>query len=298
MSQREGVPNREKKEEMPTLDELEAHIGHRFKDRSLLEAALTIVIQLNERAEVTDAFQQSLQTQKRLETLGDSLFNSSVDEWTNQLRVSTGKNIQTGRRRNRIQSNLYLSVIGMRLGVDRFVSATEREVHEQETESRGLDLRIRLVANATEALMGAIYEDGGEEAYKSFLNAHVLPSSNGTTLAEQIAFLNEGGMGIPKLMRRFDNLVDGKAQLHIKLVPKNESKEGESRIIEIRPVAGKTEFSPVSVSGNNTTGTVRQAIWSFLEKNPWVLWGFDGPTNLAIRSGIPTVVKGGSENNS
>lgn len=137
------------------LDNLEERIEYAFKDRSLLARALTHSSYANEcRVEQGD--------NEQLEFLGDSIIGFLVSEYllVNHPDLSEG---QLSKLRAQLvsSSSLFRSTSGLELG--RFL-----RLGKGEEKSRGRKKPAVLV-DATEALVAAVYLDGGMDAARRFV---------------------------------------------------------------------------------------------------------------------------------
>lgn len=126
------------------LDSLQERLGHVFKDRRWLQQALT-----------HRSF--SAEHNERLEFLGDSVLNLCVADWLyGQLQSQDEGDL------SRIRANLVkqdaLHGIAQKLGI-----AAHLRLGEGEVRSGGRQ-RPSILADALEALIGAVYRDAGYEA--------------------------------------------------------------------------------------------------------------------------------------
>lgn len=147
------------------MSELEGKIGYRFKNPSLAERALRHRSSLQqEKLEQTDAYEQ-------LEFLGDSviglisaeyLFKEYPDE-------DEGKLTQI---KSLLVSGEVLSQRAMALDLGQFLLMGAGEVRSGGRERRSI------LEDAFEALVGAIYLDGGLKAAKRFVQRHLLNCVN------------------------------------------------------------------------------------------------------------------------
>lgn len=145
----------------PELDRLEALLGHRFESRALLETALRHASWAHE--------QGDLESNERLEFLGDavlglvvasSLYRAKPD-WQEGALTRTLHSVVEGRSLARAARSLDLGAF-LRLG------RTER--------SSGGAEKPSLLANGVEALIGALYLDGGLPAATAFVERIFAPA--------------------------------------------------------------------------------------------------------------------------
>ncbi len=132
-------------------DQLEARIGYRFRDRTLLETALTHTSWLNEAAAPgrTD--------NERLEFLGDAVLALVTSDLL-MAQLPDAAEGELSRARAALVSEGGLARAAAVLDLGRFVRLGRGE---EKTGGRG---RPSILANALEALLGAVYRDGGLEA--------------------------------------------------------------------------------------------------------------------------------------
>ncbi|MBP1633018.1 MAG: ribonuclease [Acidobacteria bacterium] len=134
---------------------LEAALGHTFADRSLLERALT------------HRSHDPASSNERLEFLGDSVLEFVV---TGYLFASSGldEGMMTKVRLSVVSRAALVEVAG-RIGVGEAVVLGSGEA---ETGGR---LKASILADTLEALLGAVYLDGGVEAARRVVLAHWAP---------------------------------------------------------------------------------------------------------------------------
>ncbi len=140
------------------MTELEKRIGYRFKDASLLEAALVTPACRMDRPEIED--------NQRLEFLGDAVFGLlSADAvydaypWEQEGKLTV--------RRTHLVSTAALIAAANRLGLGEFL--------KRNAGAQPLSPRAKALADAMEAVMGAVWLDGGFEAAKSVFGKLELP---------------------------------------------------------------------------------------------------------------------------
>lgn len=140
------------------MTELEVRIGYRFKDPSLLESALTTPACRMEHPEIED--------NQRLEFLGDAVFGLlSADAvygtypWEQEGKLTV--------RRTHLVSTSALIDAANRLGMGDFL--------KRNAGAQALSPRAKVLADAMEAVMGAVWLDGGIGAAKSVFERLDLP---------------------------------------------------------------------------------------------------------------------------
>lgn len=132
----------------------EAAIGHRFKDEKLLERAMT-----HRSATQGKAAEWS---NERLEFLGDRVLGLVIVEALME-RFPTLREGELAPRLNALVSRDACAVIGAELGLGQFLIVDKSERATGGAEKRSL------LANAAEAVIGAIYTDGGLEKARKFI---------------------------------------------------------------------------------------------------------------------------------
>lgn len=144
------------------LERLEAAIGYRFNDRKLLERALTHKSRVYEKN-----LQNVLDDNEQLEFLGDSILGFIVSEFL----VAAHPDFPEGRL-SKIKAHLvsasHLYAVARRL-----------ELGEHLLLGRGEELsggreKPALLSDAVEAIMAAIFLDGGIDAVRAFIVDNVI----------------------------------------------------------------------------------------------------------------------------
>lgn len=132
----------------------EAAIGHRFKDEVLLSRAMT-----HRSAAQGKAVEWS---NERLEFLGDRVLGLVIVE-TLMERFPATREGELAPRLNALVSRDACAVIGAELGLGQFLIVDKSERATGGAEKRSL------LANAAEAVIGAIYTDAGLEKSRKFI---------------------------------------------------------------------------------------------------------------------------------
>lgn len=153
-----------------SLNELEKTIGYVFKDRSILIQALSHSSYTNEKK------QSHLSSNERLEFLGDAVLNIVISEkiYLEQENLDEG---EMTKARSLIVCEPSLTKSAIRIKLSKFMLLGKGE---ELTRGR---TRSSIISDAFEALIGAIYLDGGMEKVKTFINDHmkevILPAIKG-----------------------------------------------------------------------------------------------------------------------
>lgn len=140
-------------------EELEAILGHRFRDEHLLVRALT--------HRSCRAQEQQCRHNEQLEFLGDAVLGLVVSRFL-FVRFPDWSEGQLSRGRAYLASTRALAEAGRRTQLGRFL-----QLGPGEEKSGGRD-KCKLLANAYEAIVGAIYLDEGFEAAQRFIERTLL----------------------------------------------------------------------------------------------------------------------------
>ncbi|MFH2068303.1 MAG: ribonuclease III domain-containing protein [Candidatus Omnitrophota bacterium] len=140
------------------IPELEKLLGYFFKDKELLIQALT---------HPSFAFENNVPSNERLEFLGDAVLSLVAAERLYKLFPEASEGILTQRRAEIVQgTNLTILSQKMGLGKYLFLGKGEKKQGGHRTPSN--------LANVLEAIIGAIYLDGGIREGRVFIHRHFL----------------------------------------------------------------------------------------------------------------------------
>lgn len=200
--------------------EIEKLVGYKFKNVSLLQTAFTHSSFANE---------NKIESNERLEFLGDTVLNFVIsDILYRDVNKAEGK---LSKMRSRIVSEEPLFLIGQKLGFANFLRKGIGERKNPESKA--------MIADLVEAIIGAIYLDGGIEPAKRFVLTHF------NDLVKEIE--------VSKI------IADSKSYLQEKFVKEKirykTTKSGE----EHQPVFVSKVFVNKVVCGTGTAGTRRGA---------------------------------------
>ena len=134
------------------LNRLEEQIDYRFRNRSLLEKALTHSSYIKEQ-------DKEGQSNERLEFLGDAFFDAIIGEALFKIFPHKEEGFLS-RTRAALVCEKSLATQAKRLEIGRYLRLGHGE------ERNGGRERESILADAMEAVMGAVYLDGGFEAVK------------------------------------------------------------------------------------------------------------------------------------
>ncbi len=147
--------------ELPDFTPLEERLGHTFRDRSLLLQALTHRSYLNEHADFPYGHNE------RLEFLGDAVLELIVTE--HLYRTFQNPEGDLTNWRAALVNAKTLAGIARDLQFEEFLLLSKGESRDKDTKAR-----MYILANAIEAIIGAIYLDGGTPASETFIHRHIL----------------------------------------------------------------------------------------------------------------------------
>lgn len=154
-----------------SLDALQQAIGYSFREPKLLMTALT-------HSSFVKGDGANADHNERLEFLGDAVLELSVSERLYQEYPEMDEGAMT-RLRARLVCESALFLAAQPIGL----AACLRLGHGEER-SGGRD-KPSVVSDALEALIGAIYLDGGQQAARAFVEAHVVERLELSSVASQ-----------------------------------------------------------------------------------------------------------------
>jgi ribonuclease-3 len=138
-----------------SLDAFAARLGHRFHDLALLEQALT-------HRSAADPRRSQLDSNERLEFLGDRVLALLVAEWLAE-RFPQEREGDLGKRLGVLVAGETLAKVAEGLGLAALLRVPASEGRA------GLRERANVLADALEAVLGAIYLDAGLEAARALV---------------------------------------------------------------------------------------------------------------------------------
>lgn len=139
------------------MSELERRIGYKFSSSRLLKEAMR-------HASVGGGATGEMSYQ-RLEFLGDSVLNLCVAEEMFRRLPDTGEGVLS-KARSAVINNRNLVRVGERIGIPELLQ-TDPSVRE-----KGGGVTRKMIADAVEAIAGAVFLDGGYEKAKQFILGH------------------------------------------------------------------------------------------------------------------------------
>lgn len=143
------------------LDVLEKRLGYSFKDQSLIIQAITHRSYINEHADF------GYQHNERLEFLGDAVLELIVTE--HLFRNYANPEGELTNWRAALVNAKTLAGIATQLQFEEFLLLSKGEARDKNSKAR-----MYILANAIEAIIGAIYMDGGMQPSEDFINTHIL----------------------------------------------------------------------------------------------------------------------------
>ena len=148
------------------MTRLEQTIGYRFRDKNLLLAALSHPSYQNEQE-----LSAQVQSFQRLEFLGDSVLNFFIARKLYELFPEANEGLLS-RLRSILVSKKFLARVARSIRLRSSLLLGERE------RKQPVPLREKILADAFEALIAAIYFDRSEKAVERFLMKHFKPYFN------------------------------------------------------------------------------------------------------------------------
>ena len=143
------------------LNKLEKKLGVKFNDKELFLQSLTHRSYLNEHPDF------KLDHNERLEFLGDAVLEIIVTEYLYQTYPNPEGEL-TNWRAALVNADM-LAIICERIGVEDYLMMSRGEAKDAKSKARRY-----ILANAFEAIIGAIYLDAGWDAAKGFITKNVL----------------------------------------------------------------------------------------------------------------------------
>lgn len=158
---------------LDAIAELEGRLGYRFASREVLERALT-------HRSFSHECGGPRRHYERLEFLGDALLGFVVSDWLWRDDPAAAEGILSRRKQAVVRAETLASV-ARSLGVGEALQLGRGE------EATGGRSKSSLLADAFEAILGAIYVDGGLDPSRSFVLTHLGPALEGARQARDLA---------------------------------------------------------------------------------------------------------------
>lgn len=144
------------------LSKLQKRLGIKFKDEELLRQALVHRSYLNEHPDFR------LGHNERLEFLGDAVLEIIVTEFLYRNFMTTPEGDLTNWRASLVNAKM-LYEIATELGVEECLYLSKGEARDKNKKSRQF-----ILANAIEAILGAVYLDQGMAPAKKFVEKNII----------------------------------------------------------------------------------------------------------------------------
>jgi ribonuclease-3 len=152
-----------------TFSAFEDRIGYRFGAKELLEEAL--------RHGSAPGLEEGKRSYERLEFLGDAVLNLCVAQELYRMLPLAGEGVLTKARAS-IINNRNIAKIAERIGIPASLRI------DPSFRRKGTGITRKMAADAVEAVVGAIFLDGGQEAALRFVKSHFrLPDLMGALVA-------------------------------------------------------------------------------------------------------------------
>ena len=196
-----------------SLYKLQKLIGYRFKAESLLKHSLT------HKSFVSQEDTKGLLSNERLEFLGDSVINCLVTEYLYFAHPDKSEG-QLSKIKSLVVSRKILGEIAQGLCFGKFLIMGPSE------EKSGGRSRMSTMSNAFEAVVGAVYIDGGLMACKRLLerclfgriDGFVKDESNINYKSKILEMAQHDGFGIPRYVTVSESGPDHAKQFKVKII--------------------------------------------------------------------------------
>lgn len=143
------------------MNNLEKRLNHKFKDTALLSRALTHKSYANE-------YKNNIEHNEKLEFLGDAVLDLIVGQFLfEKFPADTEGGLS--KKRASIVNEEVLSELAIEMGLNLLL-----QLGKGEAQTGGAQ-KPRLVASSLEAVVGALYLDGGFEVAKTFIDQEFSP---------------------------------------------------------------------------------------------------------------------------
>ena len=176
-----------------SFSELEKVLGYRFQDQRFLVLALSHRSYVNSQRTET-----KLESNERLEFLGDSVLNMVVTDFLYQ-KYPDREEGRMSKMKSLVVSSKVLGLCADHWHLGDFILLSRSE------EKSGGRNRLSILADAYEAIVGAVYLDGGVEAARKLIHSSLMTIMDDVLDDEELAnyksklseYTQSQGMGIP-----------------------------------------------------------------------------------------------------
>lgn len=166
--------------EQPAVQQLETALGHTFSSPGLLVRALTHRSLARQIAQETGREEAAAATHnERLEFLGDAVLSLVVAEALFALHPEWQEGELT-RARAQLVSRQHMAQVASAIGLGDYLRLSKGE------ERSGLRNKSTVLSDSMEAVMGALFLDGGLEPVRGFARTQVMGDEAVAELAEQL----------------------------------------------------------------------------------------------------------------
>jgi ribonuclease-3 len=228
------------------LDELEAALGHGFARRELLVRALTHRSRAHEQAANEQAggmLEPSAGDNERLEFLGDAVLGLAVAEALFEAHPEWHEGELT-RIRSLLVSRKHMAEVALAVGLGRYLRLSKGE------DRGGLRSKGTVLSNGMEAVIGALFLDGGLEPVRGFVRRFVMGEA-ADHLAEELRI--GAALGNYKSALQ-EHLQSTRAGTPVYLVKGESGPDHRKRfIVEVRAKAEGGEIGPSLARGKGST---------------------------------------------
>ncbi|MFH1773289.1 MAG: ribonuclease III [Patescibacteria group bacterium] len=231
---------------MKDFSKFEKQIKIKFKNEDLLRQAVTHRSYLNEHPDL------GLSHNERLEFLGDAVLEIVVTEYLFNNFLNTPEGDLTNWRASLVNGKR-LSEVALELNIEKYLYLSKGESKDKNSKARQC-----ILANAIEALIGAIYLDQGMKAAKNFIKQTILSKLNNILINH--LYIDPKSKFQEKSQELFGMTP------HYKVL--NESGSDHAKIFEIGLYLGEELIS--SGKGSSKQEAQVEAASSGLEKKGWL----------------------------
>jgi ribonuclease-3 len=227
----------------PKFKTLEAAIGYTFKDKSLLERALT-------HASTRTGRKKPLADNERLEFLGDRVLGLVIAEFLVEQHPDAAEG-ELARRFNRLVRGETCAMVARSLGVGPVLILSQSE-----SDSGGRD-KNTILADAAEAILGAIFLEAGFSAARDAVRrlwAPVVARQSGTSVDPKSAlqeWAQGAGLALPEYVVISRDGPDHRPQF-----------TAEVRIAGRRPSRGEGASKRAAEQAAATAMLVQEGLWN------------------------------------
>ena len=198
---------------------LEQRLGHRFTEAALLERALTHKSYLNENPG------NGREDNERLEFLGDALLGFAVGQLLMEAFPSRSEG-ELSKTRAQIVNEAALAQVAAGIGLGEWLFLGRGE------EQSGGRRKASLLADATEALLAAVYLDGGFESALAVVRR---------LFGDRVQAVRDAGVGDYKT--RLQEEAQGRLRLQPRYAVVGESGPAHEKVFEVALFLGEREYA-------------------------------------------------------